>query len=282
VRLPHAVIIGAQKAATTGLHRTLARHPHVVALRAQEAGVLHQGAECWEWWLRSREPEVYAWPEGDLLLVKLATAMYFSDTLATIQELNGQARAIAILRHPVDRMLSLHRYATQRGLETRSPEQALQSDVVERARDWRLRGYSEGSRYASAIDRVVAAFGRRALFVDYADLQSGACLPACQDFLGLPRREIRSVRANESHEPRSVTLARASASSGLQRIAGVAVPARWRAGLRIRFEEWNSTSRPPRQAPISPQLRSELLDRHLPDVVAAEQVIARKLPLWRT
>jgi hypothetical protein len=178
-------------------------------------------------------------------------------------------------------MLSLHRYAAQRGLETRSPEAALRADIVEKAYEWRLRSYSEGSRYAAAIDRVQRTFGGEALFVDYADVHSGACLPAIQDFLGLPRRDVQCVRANESHEPRSVALARASDSPVLQRIAGAAVPARWRAGLRSRFENWNSTSRPPRQAPISAEFRRELIDRHLPDVLAAEQVTARELPLWR-
>jgi hypothetical protein len=281
VRPPHAVIIGAQKAATTGLYRTLATHPDVVVLRAQEAGILHQGAAGWESWLHSHEPGVFEHPE-QALVAKLATAMYFSDTLGTIRTLNGRARVVAILRHPVDRMLSLHRYAVQRGLETRSPEDALRTDIVEKAYHWRLRCYSEGSRYAQAIDRVRRTFGAEALFVDYADVHSGACLPAIQDFLGLPRRDVQCVRANESHEPRSMALARATASPALQRIAGAAVPLRWRAGLRSRFEEWNSTSRPSQQAPISAEFRSELIDRHLPDVLAAEQVTARELPLWRT
>jgi hypothetical protein len=281
VRLPHAVIIGAQKAATTGLYRTLATHPDVIVLRAQEAGILHRGADGWDSWLRGREPQVFGHPE-QALVAKLATAMYFSDTLGTIRALNGRARVVAVLRHPVDRMLSLHRYAAQRGLETRSPENALRADIVEKADDWRLRSYSEGSRYAAAIDKVRRTFGGDSLFVDYADVHSGACLPAIQDFLDLPRRDVQCVRANESNEPRSIALARASASPALQRFAGAAVPARWRAGLRSRFQEWNSTSRPSQQAPISAEFRSELIDRHLPDVLAAEEVTARELPLWRT
>jgi hypothetical protein len=189
---------------------------------------------------------------------------------------------IAVLRHPVDRMLSLHRYATQRGLETRSAETALRADVVERADHWRLRSYSEGSHYAAAIGLVLRTFGGDALFVDYADVNSGACLPIVQDFMGLPVRDLDPLRANESHDPRSLVLARTTESPRLQRVARSAVPVRWRAGMKRSVQRWNSTSRPPSQASIPAGLRRELIERHLPDVQVAEQVLCRELPLWRT
>jgi hypothetical protein len=214
-------------------------------------------------------------------LAKLATAMYFDDTLNNIRSLNQQARVIVILRHPVDRMLSLHRYAAQRGLETRSPESALRADVVERADAWRLRSYSEGSKYATAVDRVIRIFGDNAFFVNYADVHSGTCLPAIQEFMGIPVQDISTVTANESREPRSLSLARAAASPRLQRIARYTVPARWRADAWRAFERCNSTNITPRQAAIPAGFRSELVERHLPDVIAAEHVLTQELPRWR-
>jgi hypothetical protein len=278
--LPHAVIIGAQKAATTGLYRTLSTHPDVMALGVPEVGVLHRGADGWDAWLRARDPSIYERPEPATLVAKLATAMYFSDTLDNLRVLNERARVIAILRHPVDRMLSLHRYAVQRGLESRPAERALRADDVERAHHWRLGSYSEGSRYATAIERVQQVFGDGALFVDYSDVRSGACLPAIQEFLGLPLRDIRPVRANESRAPRSMAVARTSASPRLQQVARSALPVQWRAGIRRKLAQWNSTSRPPQQEPLSDDFRSELIERHVPDVLAAEQVLTRALPLW--
>jgi len=282
VRLPHTVIVGAQKAATTGLHRTLAAHPDVLALRSSEVGVLHRRADEWESWLRAKEPWLSDRPEQGILVAKLATAMYFSDTLGHIRTLNERARVIAVLRHPVDRMLSLHRYAVQRGLETRSAVSALSSDVVERADHWRLRTYSGGSSYAAAVDLVLSTFGGDALFVDYADVHSGVCLPTVQEFMGLPPHRIQLVRANESHEPRSLALARTAASPRLQHVARSALPARWRAGILRTVERWNSTSRSPRQESIPAGFRNELIERHLVDVVAAEKVLGRELPQWRT
>jgi len=282
VPVPNAVIIGAQKAATTGLYVTLATHPDVLALDVPEVGVLHKGVDGWEAWLRARDPSIYQRAGEATLVAKLATAMYFSDTLENVRVLNERARVIAILRHPVDRMLSLHRYAAQRGLETRSAEQALRADVVERAHHWRLRSYSEGSRYATAIQRVRQTFGDEALFVDYADVQSGVCLPAIQEFLGLPLRDIRTLRANESRAPRNMAVARTSASPRFQRVARRALPVRWRTRIRRKVEQWNSTSRLPQQEPLSESFRSELTERYLTDVLAAEKVLTRELPLWRT
>jgi hypothetical protein len=252
-----------------------------VVLADEEAGILHRGAEAWDPWLKKREPQTYAQPEGPTLLAKLATAMYFDDTLSTIRSLNRDIKVITILRHPVDRMLSLHRYAVQRGLESRPTEEALRSDIVERARAWRLRSYSGGSRYASAIDRVRRTFGEETLFLDYSEVQSTACLQRVHDFLGVPRCDLKPVRANESREPRSVTLARASASPLLQRIVKSAVPPPWRSSVKSRFTEWNSSRSLSKQPPISAEFRKELVRRHLHDILAAEDALARGLPSWR-
>jgi len=278
---PDAVIIGAQKAATTGLYDTLAGHPDVVALQVQEAVILHGDIGEWGGWLRRYEPRLTGAPEHGTLLAKLATAMYFDDTLANILAMNGRARVIAILRHPVDRMLSLHRYAVQRGLERRTPEDALRADDIEGAYDWRLSSYGEGSRYAAAIDRVRRLFAENALFVDYADVHSGACLPAIQRFLQLPSRDIPTVRANESRTPRSLALARAARLPAARTLARSAVPARWRDGVRDRFDTWNSTSSAPVQLPLPAALRAELVERHLGDVLAAEEALGKALPSWR-
>jgi hypothetical protein len=253
-----------------------------VALQVQEAVIFHGDLAHWESWLRRYEPHLAEPPTPGALVAKLATAMYFDDTLANIRAMNGRARVIAILRHPVDRMLSLHRYAVQCGLENRTPEAALRSDVIERAHDWRLRSYGEGSRYAAAIARVLRVFDGDALFIDYDDVPSGACLPAIQHFLGLPERDIPAVRANESRAPKSIALARAARSPAARTLARRTVPARWRNGVRDRFESWNATSTAPVQPPLPSEFRAELVERHMADVLAAERILGKDLPRWHS
>jgi len=56
---------------------------------------------------------------------------------------------------------------------------------------------------------------------------------------------------------------------------------RWRDGVRDRFDTWNSTSSAPVQLPLPAALRAELVERHLGDVLAAEEALGKALPSWR-
>jgi hypothetical protein len=276
------VIVGAQKAATTGLLHSLAQHPGVVTPRVQEVTALHTGAGQWAGWVSEYEPQLEKIGPEQLLLVKLATAMHFPDTLQTVKQLNPAVRVIAILRHPVDRMLSLHRYATQHGMESRCAEEALRDDVLQRAPQWRLTTYSGGSRYASAIEALHETFAPDdILFLDYADAFRPASLEKTQNFMGLDRIPLVTVRANESRLPRSGTVARATNSSMARAFGRVTVPARWREAVRRLLQSLNASSRSHVASTISAGLRSELLERHAVDVDAAALALGRSLVDWR-
>jgi hypothetical protein len=282
VRTPDVVIVGAQKAATTGLLQTLAQHPAVVTPRVQEATTLHTGPAGWGDWVRAYEPDLGNATHDHVLLVKLATAMHFPDTLETIKQLNPSVRLIAVLRHPVDRMLSLHRYATQHGMESRPAEEALRDDVVQRAPQWRLQTYSGGSCYAGAVAALRAVFVTEQLrFLNYDDASTSACLDGVQEFMGLPRVSLTPVRANESRSPRSGSVARATNSTVARALGRRVVPARWRETARDLVRSLNSTSAVRPDRPISAELRAQLLQRHAPDVDAAEEVLSTTLPAWR-
>jgi hypothetical protein len=247
-----------------------------------EATTLHVGPADWPDWVRSYEPALGTASEGRIVLVKLATAMHFRDSLETIKALNADARVVGVLRHPVDRMLSLHRYATQHGLEQRSPEEALRDDVVQRAAHWRLNTYSGGSRYASAISMIRAIFDPdHVIFIDYAEASEPASVLALESFMGIDRVPLLPVRANESRQPRSGTVARATNAGLLRALGRLTVPARWRDNVRSSLHRWNASSAAPGQAAISADLRTELLERHAADVHAAEAVLGRPLPSWR-
>jgi hypothetical protein len=282
MRTPDVVIVGAQKAATTGLLQTLAQHPGIVTTRVQEATTLHAGPADWPQWVRNYEPRLEAAKADDVVLVKLATAMHFPDTLRTIRLLTPDARAIAVLRHPVNRMLSLHRYATQLGLESRSAEEAIRSDMVQRAQHWRLNTYSGGSRYASAIAALREVFEHDGvLFLDYADVSEPACLDRVQRFLFLPQVQLDPVRANETRSPRSGAVARAMNSAAARALGRGTVPARWRERVRGLANALNARADAVGSPSISAELRAELVRRHAPDVDAAERVLEKSLPEWR-
>jgi hypothetical protein len=281
VRPPDAVIIGAQKAATTGLLATLAQHPRVRVPQTQEATVLHAG-ERWESWVREREPHLAEVGADEVVLVKLASAMYFEDTLQSIKKLNPDVTLIAVLRHPVDRMLSQYLYAVQHGLESRPVEQALSADVVEKDDEYRLRTYSAGSRYAAAIGTISELYDpAQVLYVDFGTVHTPETLAEIQEFLGLEPTVTEAIRANESRAPRSAAVARAERSTVLKTLGRTIVPLRLRGRIREALRSWNASASAPEKPVLPDELRGSLLERHAPDTAAAEQVLGKELPAWR-
>jgi hypothetical protein len=207
--------------------------------------------------------------------------MHFPDTLKTIASLNPAARVIVVLRHPVERMLSLHRYAVQHGLESRPAEDALRDDLVQRADRWRLQTYSGGSRYAEAIDHLHEVFSDdRVLFLKYPDVCAPAALRAAEQFLGLEPTALTPVHANESRARRSAAVARTANSHVARAVGRRVVPARWRETMRGFIESLNATRVAACRDPISAELRAELVRRHALDVLAAERVLDTRLRAW--
>jgi hypothetical protein len=282
VRPPDAVIIGAQKAATTGLLRTLERHPRVAVPRAAEATALHWGKERWDEWVREQEQGLEDMDAGSLLVAKLASAMYFSETLESIKDMNPAFKVIALLRHPVDRILSQYLYAVQHGLESRPVAVALAEDRVERSGEYRLRTYSEGSRYANAIERIDALFSPDdVLYVDFDTVHTSDGIAVVQRFLGIDDVPLESIRANVSRTPRSAALARADNSQLLRAAGRRIVPARWRGFVRGALQSVNATSKPPAKPSLGEGLRERIAAQHAPDTDAAQKVLAKDLSHWR-
>jgi len=200
------VIAGAQKAGTTGLLRTLGTHPMVTTLSQQEATVFHQPAASWKAWCASYLDSA---PKPDTLFVgKLATLMHFEDSVRRVRQNNPHVKLVVILRHPVDRILSLYRYAVGLGLESRPLEVALKDNRVERARNWRLRSCSGGSEYRTAIGILSRVFPGKVIYVNYEELSSNETLRSVEEALGLTPGLSEPVRANESGASRSPLLAR--------------------------------------------------------------------------
>jgi hypothetical protein len=287
MRTPDSVIIGAQKAATTGLLRTLEQHPGVTVPPGRgptdETTALHSGSSGWQKWVEKENPDVGRVAASQVLLVKLASAMYFADTLDSIHQLNPAVKLLVLLRHPVDRMVSQYLYAVQHGLEGRSADRALEEDVVERPGEYRLQTYSEGSRYSSSIDKIFRRFDeRQVLFVESDSLRTGACIPAVERFLGIDEIAIETRRVNESRTPRSSALARATQSTALKTLGRRILPATMRRRARTAMQAWNASSAPAMKPLIQPALRERLLDRHASDVDAAERVLSKDLPQWRS
>ena len=138
-RLPDFLLLGAPKAGTTALHAALARHPELFLSEVKEPkyylcgdspppaytgpGDAHSNRE---WiWQRQRYLDLFA-PAGEEQLAGESTPfyLYHRDARRRIAEDLPQAKLVAVLRDPVDRLYSNWMHLWADGLEPCS-------DVVE-------------------------------------------------------------------------------------------------------------------------------------------------------
>jgi hypothetical protein len=219
--LPDFLLVGAQRAGTTSLHRALAAHPDVVT------PLFHKGVHYFDV-AYGRGP---GWYRGHFPVAALArrrtaspaprtfesSGYYLHHPLAAERihrDLPG-ARLLVMLRDPVERAYSAHRHEYARGFEpAESFERALDLEPerlageVERLRAepayvshaHRHQSYVDRGQYAEQLTRLFALFGRDRVYVldserfftEPEDVYAGVL-----DFLGLrPWRPAEFERHN--------------------------------------------------------------------------------------
>jgi hypothetical protein len=157
--MPDAIIIGAQKAGTTALFEALARHRHVRPSRIKE---VHFADRHWaqgeNWYAR-------CFPKGaGIRLEATPNYLFYPHAAPRTARVAPKARLIAILRDPVMRALSQHRYETQRGKETRSFTDAIAAEQAKGETEWR-RAMIDPSHWPATLQSQ--SYLRRGLYADH-------------------------------------------------------------------------------------------------------------------
>jgi len=143
--LPTFVVIGAQKCGTTSLWRYLCLHPDVAMCSVKEPNFFLGGAE----WAQG-----VAWYRQLFAGTEAATAVGEASTMYAmfphapgvperIQRVLPEARLVYLVRHPIDRMVSLYGHHLAAGWEHRPIAQALLQDAR----------YTDSSRYALQLEQ---------------------------------------------------------------------------------------------------------------------------------
>ncbi len=129
-KLPDYVIIGAQKAGTTSLHRYLARHPQVNASTVKEVHFFDNKNhfQRGERWYRAHFP--LQREANRHMRCGEATPFYLfcPVTAARLAALMPQAKIIALLRNPVDRAYSHYQHSRRYKRELLSFEAAVDAE----------------------------------------------------------------------------------------------------------------------------------------------------------
>lgn len=191
-----AVVIGAQKAATSSLFRALCEHPDVSGCAPKEPHHFIRG----DW--REGMPEYarhFPSPHGRLTLEASTTYSFgrHSESVADrLQRHNPAMRIVHVVRHPVDRIVSAHRHALSRGYQIPSRlEAALE----------RWPGLLDNTRYASRLRPFRERFGARNILVlTFEDVSHSQPETAVRtwEFLGLAPRRGATFAENLSSAPK--------------------------------------------------------------------------------
>ena len=223
-RLPDLVVIGAPKAGTTTLARWLGAHPQVAFSANKELEFFDQHWDRGLDWYRDQLPA----EPGDRVVAE-ATPMYLSDPAvpARVAATLPEARFVALLREPVARAWSNYWFFCQLGVEKRTWDRAISSELAGRVGP----GYLLRGRYADQLARWDDAVGPDRLHVLLLDdliADPAASYASVCRFAGLPVVPPPTGGAvNPTSRPRSRQLQNALRSS-------TAGP------LRRRLYTWNS------------------------------------------
>lgn len=216
---PDFLIIGAQKCGTTSLYQYLARHPSVAPASRKEIQYFSEQYGRGPAWYRGHFPSLAIRDPARLLgrrrlVTGEATPYYLFHPHAPrrVHQTLPAVKLIAMLRDPVDRAYSHHRYHSKLGDESLSFEEAIEAEPERLAgelekllRDERYasdayRNYSYLARglYLDQLERWFSLFPREQMLILSSEAFFGDPASSYRkvlEFLELPRHELPGYEA---------------------------------------------------------------------------------------
>lgn len=296
---PDLLVIGAARAGTTALCRTLARHPEIFLTTPKEthflsfAGrdvafsgpgdqqmlndVVVTDVDEWRRLCARGQSQRYRC-DGSV-----STLYYHERSVSNIERFVGPSPKLVVsLREPVMRAFSSYLYLVSRGYE-KAPTfaDALADEDRRRDEGWHhLWQYTGMSHYGPQLAAFVDRFGRDALFVftheefrrDREDLLRRLC-----DWLGVDPAPTLGEQGevNTGGVPKSSLL-----QNSIQRARASWLQPALKRLTSERFREKVRTSNLDRPE-LDPELRRALVPTFADDVAAVETLLGRALPTWR-
>lgn len=299
--VPTFLLLGAPKCGTTSLAFYLGQHPDICFSEPKEPVFFESEYEKGLGYYR--EKYFRDWRGEPVSGEGRVWNLYLPFVPARIREALPDARLVALLRDPVERVYSHWWHRTTQGQESLPFERAIAVDRARIERGERFEG-AEGERHwrsglyrdsATTRHRVLLDVGfyaeqlerYRALFPDarlkvllYDDLVAEpaalrkelfAFLDADPD-VSLEDTSARNVRRERIRSPLARRLSFGVRALGLRKL----VPRAWRASLRQRL-----AGRAAQQPPLASALRRELVAYYEPHTERLERLLGRDLSRWR-
>jgi len=296
---PNFFIVGAPKCGTTALYEYLHPHPNIFMPKVKEPHFFATDLGTYPA-IKSIDEYTRLFAESTQRHTRVGEASVYylrsSTALRNIREYNPDARIIAMFRNPVDMVHSLHSQLLYWSIETepdfetawRLQERRGQGlDLPRSCPEPRLLQYKEIGSFGTQTERLFSQFPRDQvkliLYDDFAASPRGTYDDVI-DFLGLPhdnRAEFPRINENKS--------ARLTWVRNFMRAPppGVRKAFRWLkrtagdhglSALRKGLIDLNTTKQ--RRAPLSPELRAELVDAFREEVRLLSRLWDRDLSHW--
>ncbi len=280
--------VGAQKAGTTTLHDTLARHAEIFLPARKETHFFARDAR-YERGIDYYHSEYFSeWQPGQMAGEVDPEYIYFPEAAPRIHSYSPRARIIVMLRNPVERAYSHYLMSVRRGFEKQTFEEALarESSRLAEGEFERIHfSYADRGFYALQIRRFLDLFPAEQLaFVVMDELlaQPDIVLSRVCRFLGVAPLPPGTPlgHGNPAARPRSVWLSRVLHGKSPVRRLGkrLFAPDGGVAGLARALRRGNLARLDPE--PVEAATRRDLIERFRDDVTELEQITGRDLSAW--
>lgn len=289
---PNFLVIGAQKAGTTSLHRYLSVHPNIYLPEQKETKffvhdeIYGRGIEYYEEAFFGDASTEKAIGEID------PDYIYFTEALDRIfGDLDGGSlKYIVVLRNPIDRAISHYLMTFRRGVEDLSFEEAIEEEssrLRKRDRFNRMHfSYVDRGFYSRQLQFLLDHVGSSRVHVLLSDdlrRSPADVVESCCSFLGVEVLQRDSVFEQEYHQaavPRSTALLKSIQSDGWHKqLVRKLVPIeKVRHGLRSKIIQLNEKSAS--TFDVDRETRLKLLNIYTDDIHELQRMTGLDLSKW--
>jgi hypothetical protein len=214
---------------------------------------------------------------ADLARVADVSPSYLQEPAAAerIEAFAPDARIVILVREPAAKIMSQYTHLWAEGRETLPFEAAFAASEARRAEGYStMFDYEAGGRYAEAVERYLARFGReRVMILLFEELvgEDPAARQRLEAFLGIRFQQGPPPRMNIGGKVRSPVMAAVLGSEALRGALKRLLPL----GARTRIGQLVRGSVPVEKPELAPETAAALRRRYAGDVLRLEALIGR-------
>lgn len=296
---PNTFIIGAQKAATTSLYNWISQHPDVCAPSTLKDYPFFLRDKFFDKGIESLKNEYIESGFIDQKIIMQGSVQYMFDSRAIkrIFEFDPNAKLICVLRNPVDRAISAHKYFSKLNIETLSLSEAIKTEN-ERSKE-SLQAYFDFTYkahglYAKQLEAIFSIFNRdKVLVLIYDNLKQHPeeCMKEVFHFLEIDEQFKPSFHIlNSTGTVKYQLLQNLFFSKNkfrkylVDNVVDPILPLHKRTKLRWQFSEWNTKKEnlnDTRKVDSFLKERQELKDYFFNEIEELEKLLNINLNAWK-